>query len=82
MLKNLRQGVDLEVAAGRVQGSERSYRCIGKTKSCLLCGGERISTERKHLRLFRKNSNLPGEYAVRGQVDKPAWSDDEPSKSK
>lgn len=39
MLKNSRQGVDLEVAAGRVRGSEKSYRCIGKTKSCLLCGG-------------------------------------------
>lgn len=39
MLKNSRQGVDLEVAAGRVRGLEKSYRCIGKTKSCLLCGG-------------------------------------------
>lgn len=47
MLKNSRQGVDLEVAAGRVRGSEKSYRCIGKTKSCLLCGGgRRISAER------------------------------------
>lgn len=71
MLKNSRQGVDLEVAAGRVRGSEKSYRCIGKTKSCLLCGGRRISAERKHLHLFRKNSNLPGEYAAGGQVDKP-----------
>lgn len=45
MLKNSRQGVDLEVAAGRVQGSERSYRCIGKTKSCLLCGGGLVLKE-------------------------------------
>lgn len=57
MLKNSRQGADLEAAAGQVQGSERSYRYIGKTKSCLLCGKggrERISTERKTPPLVQK----------------------------
>lgn len=67
MLQNSRQKVDLEVAAGRARGSERSCRCTGTTRPCWLCGGRRINAEINHLRLFRKNSNYQGDIQ---QVDR------------